>query len=139
MKPNFIGIGAQKCASTWVYKVLQDHPQAYVSEPKELNFFSYYYNHGFQWYERFFENTRDRIAVGEISPSYFNASAAPYRVCQYNSNMRVIVTLRDPVERAYSHHLWEVLHSLSKAEILVSKPVSKIIPCILSYRVTLPT
>lgn len=107
MKPSFIGIGAQKCASTWVHRVLQDHPQVAASELKELNFFSYNYDRGFQWYENHFHGA-PHAAVGEISPSYFYDLAAPQRAYRYNPNFRIIVTLRDPVERAYSNHLHEL-------------------------------
>ena len=49
-----IGIGAQKCASSWVHAALGVHPQIGVSEPKEVDFFSYYYDRGYQWYETHF-------------------------------------------------------------------------------------
>lgn len=39
MKPGFIGIGAQKCASSWIYDILLDHPEVSMSEKKELDFF----------------------------------------------------------------------------------------------------
>lgn len=108
VKPNFIGIGAQKCASTWIYRVLQDHPEVLVATPKELDFFSYFYGRGFQWYERHFQSKQNVRAIGEISPSYFCDPCAPYRINAYNSEMRIIITLRDPLERAYSNHLHEV-------------------------------
>lgn len=40
LKCDFIGIGVQKSATTWVYRVLEDHPNVQVSFPKELDFFS---------------------------------------------------------------------------------------------------
>ena len=52
--PTMIGIGAQKCASSWVHAALGVHPQIGVSEPKEVDFFSYYYDRGYQWYETHF-------------------------------------------------------------------------------------
>lgn len=107
-QPTFIGIGVQKSASTWVHRILLDHPQAYVSDPKELDFFTYYYDRGYQWYARYFEPASNRLAIGEISPSYFHNPLAATRAYRYNSDFQVIVTLRDPVERAYSNHLHEV-------------------------------
>jgi hypothetical protein len=108
MSQLFIGIGAQKCASTWVHRILQDHPQACVSEPKELDFFSYNFERGFQWFERHFPANSQALVRGEISPSYFHDLAAPQRLKAYCPNVRVIVTLRDPVERAYSNHLHDI-------------------------------
>lgn len=108
MKPTFIGIGAQKCATTWIYRILFDHPQAWLAQPKEVDFFSYYYGFGFQWYEQHFCGGTGRPAVGEISASYLQDLAAPFRANQYNASLRVIVALRDPIERAYSNHLHEI-------------------------------
>jgi hypothetical protein len=108
VKPNFIGIGAQKCASTWIYRILREHPQIGVSDEKEIDFFSYHYNAGYQWYERRFDHCAGKTAVGEISPSYFYEPAVPRRVADYLPSAKIIVSLRDPVERALSNHRFEV-------------------------------
>lgn len=102
---SFIGLGAQKCASTWIHTVLDDHPQVFHSEPKELDYFSYFYGKGRYWYDRFFEGAAGRPAVGENSPSYFHHPLAPERARRHNPDLRIIVALRDPIERAYSNHL----------------------------------
>ncbi len=104
MKPTFIGIGAQKCASSWIYDILADHPQVSVSNKKELDYFSYHYEHGQAWYENHFQYRPGVIAVGEISPSYFNEASVPKRVRLYNSGARILLSLRDPVQRALSQH-----------------------------------
>ncbi|MGA7802530.1 MAG: sulfotransferase [Gammaproteobacteria bacterium] len=106
MKPTFLGIGAQKCASSWVYRILRDHPEVTVSEPKELNFFTCGFDVGYGWYENHF--CGGGIAAGEISPSYFCSVDACRRAYNYNPAFKIIVALRDPVERAYSNHLHEV-------------------------------
>lgn len=105
---NFIGIGAQKCASTWVHRVLSDHPEVAVLPGKEIDFFSYYYNFGYEWYERHLGDAGSGKMVGEVSPSYFADSDTPSRVFLYNPKMRIVLSLRDPIERAYSNHLHEV-------------------------------
>lgn len=105
---TFIGIGAQKCASTWLYGVLQQRPEVNMSKVKEVDFFSYYFDRGYEWYERNFEHSANSDHRGEISPSYFiHPNAAP-RAATYNRNLKVFVTLRDPVARIYSNHLHEV-------------------------------
>ena len=108
MKVDFLGIGAQKCASTWVYRVLSDHPEVAVMPGKEIDFFSYYYNFGYEWYERHIGEVDPLKKVGEVSPSYFAYIHTPERVYLYNPNMRIVLSLRDPIERAYSNHLHEV-------------------------------
>lgn len=108
MKPTFIGLGGQKCASSWLYRIFDDHPDAYVSSPKELNYFSAFYDRGQQWYERHFVASVGRLAIGEISPSYLPDRDAPARARAYNPGFRLLVALRDPVERAYSNHLHDL-------------------------------
>ena len=108
LRPSFIGIGAQKCATSWVYRVLDEHPDICLADPKELDFFSYHYDHGYHWYEQHFSGCKSARATGEVSPSYFCCPAAPERAYRYNAALRIIISLRDPVERAYSNHLHEV-------------------------------
>lgn len=102
---TFIGIGAQKCASTWVHQVLAEHPQVFHSSPKELDFFSYFFGKGLDWYESHFGRRGSATAIGDNSPSYFVHPLAPSRAQRYNPQLKIIVALRDPVERAYSNHL----------------------------------
>ena len=104
MKLSFIGIGAQKCASSWLYDILADHPEAALSEKKELDFFSYRYEQGYGWYERQFPVKPGAKAIGEISPSYFNEASVPERARLYSPDLRILLSLRDPVERALSQH-----------------------------------
>lgn len=108
MKIDFIGIGAQKCASTWVHRILSDHPEVVVYPGKEIDFFSTWYDRGYQWYERQLGDVSSVKARGEVSTSYFADSDTPGRVFLYNPNMRIVLSLRDPIERAYSNHLHEV-------------------------------
>ena len=105
--PTFIGIGAQKCATTWIADVLGGHPDIFVPERKELDFFSHHYNRGFAWYRRFFEEAGEAI-MGEVSPSYFTDLAAAERIRAAFPEMRLVLALRDPVERAFSNHLHEL-------------------------------
>ena len=108
MKPTFIGIGAQKCASTWIFAALDTHPEVFMAPGKELDYFTYFYNQGRQWYEAQFDEAGEAGQRGEISPSYFCESDAAPRAAAYAPDLKIIVALRDPVERAYSNHLMEV-------------------------------
>lgn len=104
----FIGIGAQKCASTWLYDILADHPEVVLSTHKEVDFFSYEYERGFQWYERQFPENPQSKLCGEISPSYFVDLDTPARLRAFAPDAKILVSLRDPVERAVSNHRHEV-------------------------------
>ena len=107
-KKFFVGIGVQKCASTWLYDILRDHPEVALSDRKEIDFFSHNFGSGYQWYENQFpEDAREKV-LGEISPSYFVDANVPERLLAYAPDAKVIVSLRDPVERAISNHRHEV-------------------------------
>lgn len=109
MKPEVIGIGAQKCASSWIHAILGAHPDVGVSDPKEVDFFSYYFDRGYRWYEEHFAEFTDKSVRFESSPSYFYDPRSPERAATYNPDMKVLALLRNPVERAYSNHLHEVV------------------------------
>lgn len=125
-KPSAIGIGAQKCASSWIHAVLAAHPQASVAREKELDFFSYYYDRGYRWYESLFDANSPAVLHFENSPSYFHDPRTPERVRAYDPDMKILLLLRDPVERAYSNHLHEVIKghipNLSFEEGLANNP-----------------
>jgi hypothetical protein len=124
--PTMIGIGAQKCASSWVHAALGVHPQIGVSDPKEVDFFSYYFDRGYQWYETHFAHAAARQVRFEASPSYLHDPRTPERVHAYNPAMKILAMLRDPVDRAYSNHLHEVIKGhigpISFAEGLANNP-----------------
>jgi len=110
MRPNpatFVGIGGQKCATTWLHGVLGQCPQVSLPQEKEVDFFSYYYDRGHEWYERHFDADEGHVHRGDISPSYLIHPAAPARAAAYNPDLHILVTLRDPVQRAFSNHMHE--------------------------------
>lgn len=107
-KTDFICIGAQKSATSWLHNVLSEHPDIVTSTPKELNFFTANYDRGAAWYESFFTTRVSGQVCGESSPTYFFSADAPVRAKHYNPDFRIIVVLRDPIARAFSNHLHEI-------------------------------
>ncbi|MFB6347299.1 MAG: sulfotransferase domain-containing protein [bacterium] len=106
---DYIGIGVHKAASRWLVTNLTDHPEvetAWGEKQSELNYFNFNYIKGYDWYHRRFDfNSK---VSGEMSVRYFNEKSVPARIHRYNSEVKLLLTLRDPVERAYSHHKHEV-------------------------------
>ena len=109
--PNFLLVGATKAATTWLYECLQEHPEIYVPDLKEVNYFSRRYEQGIDWYLSFFDNVQSETAIGELSPSYFTSEAAPSRIYELNPNVRLIVMLRHPIQRAYSQYCMELRYN----------------------------
>lgn len=104
MMQKFIGIGAQKCASSWLHEILADHPEVAVAAVKEVDYFTHRFENGHRWYDGQFMLSPGVQARGEISPSYFHEPSAANRAFAYEPRFLVIVSLRDPVERALSQH-----------------------------------
>ena len=106
--PTFVGIGVQKCATSWLHEVLHGHPDIFTSDPKEIDFFTARYDRGYEWYRRHFAAGEACRARGETSPSYFYNPGVPERIRAFDPGLRLIVIFRDPVERAFSNHLHEI-------------------------------
>jgi len=110
MKPkiNFFCIGAQKAGTTTLYDILKQHPDIYLPEDKEAPFFAYpdWYAKGEEWfYKTHFSKYKGEKIVGTITPDYFLYPYVPARILNsVGENIKFIVILRNPVERAISHY-----------------------------------
>ena len=102
--PTFVIVGAQKCGTSTLSATLRLHPQVFMSRPKELHFFDRRYDQGLEWYSEQFKPRRRHLAAGEASPSYLYDDDAPERIAESLSDTKLIVMLRDPAKRAYSHY-----------------------------------
>ncbi len=112
--PNFVYIGPSKAGSTWLHEVLIKHPQIFMTEAKDLYFFDRYFDRGTAWYAGNFRNARsDHRVVGEVCQEYLSSADAPARIHEVlGSDTRLMVTLRDPVERAFSGYLYMRKHNV---------------------------
>lgn len=107
--PNFIVIGPGKSGTSWLYEIFNTHPQVGMSSAKETLYFETEYHRGPQWYAKFFRKlTSSGIsAVGEISNTYIFSALAAERIAASFPEVRIIATLRNPIDRAFSHFLFE--------------------------------
>ncbi len=100
--PNFLVIGPPKCATTWLYFCLRQHPEIFLPFVRELQYFDKYYDKGPEWYERYFNSSGDKKAVGEITPTYISHDQAAQRIAKDLPGVKIIACFRNPIERAYS-------------------------------------
>ncbi len=117
MQPDFLIVGAQRCGTTSMFRALIAHPD--VAPPlfhKGVHYFDVNYDRGRSWYLGHFPLRRPlRLArsgpvrTGEASPYYLHHPLAPERIATDLPDVRLVVLLRDPVERAYSAHRHELL------------------------------
>jgi hypothetical protein len=106
--PDFLIIGAPKCGTTSLYYLLTEHPHIVPAAAKELHFFSSHFDLGIEWYRRCFPRPTHKdgrsTITGEATPSYLADLYAPAKVAEVVPQARLIVLLRNPVDRAYSHY-----------------------------------
>jgi sulfotransferase family protein len=112
--PSFLVIGATQSGTTSFFSYLTGVPGVLPAVCKEIRFFSRHYERGTGWYRSFFPLAASRAlarrrlgaepAVGEASPAYLWHPWAPSRVHALDPGMRLIVLLRDPVDRAYAQY-----------------------------------
>ena len=117
LKPGFVMIGAQRCGTTSLFRALMDHPQVVAPTfHKGINYFDLNYYRGMRWYKGHFpvvEIARLRAArygaplAFEASGYYMYHPFALERLTRDLPGVKLIVMLRDPVERAYSAYKHE--------------------------------
>lgn len=102
--PDFLIIGAGKSGTTSLNYYLGNYPQILLPNNKEINFFSKNFSYGWDWYLSQFPSITDssEFITGEASPSYFFMPHVPERIKQLAPNIKLIVLLRNPVERSIS-------------------------------------
>lgn len=129
--PDYLVIGAMKAGTSSLHAYLSEHPQVMAWPRKEIHYFDREYGRGSYWYRRNFPTRRAvaerraslgrSVAVGETTPCYLFHPAVAARVHRLLPEARLIVLLRDPVTRAFSHYRQLVrrgLESLSFAAAL---------------------
>jgi hypothetical protein len=120
MMPSFLIAGAQRCGTTSMFHVLSQHPAVFcpLLSEKELHYFDHEYNRGLGWYQSHFptrawarattRHTGIAPVAFEGSPYYMFHPLAPSRINRDLPGVRLLVLVRDPVERAYSQHAHQV-------------------------------
>ncbi len=129
-KPNLFLVGSPKCGTTFLWNKLKKHPKIFSPKfpEKEINFFSYenlkndsYYKfYGVSKkddYLNLFKNSSDENYLMDSSVSYFIDQEAPKKIFKFNSESKIIIMFRDPVQRAFSHHSMDFRMGLASNSI----------------------
>ncbi|MGK0388470.1 MAG: hypothetical protein ACI94Y_001200 [Maribacter sp.] len=108
-KLDFVGIGPQKTGSTWLHFMLVQHPDLCLPiATKEIQFFDEFYDKDLKNLTTYFKHQKGGQLTGEVTPKYFDTAASPERIKQHFPNIKILVSLRNPIEKAqslYRHYL----------------------------------
>jgi hypothetical protein len=103
--PSFVIIGGMKCGTTSLYQYLVQHPGVEQGFREEVHYFDLNYGRGLPWYRAHFPRKgKDAPMAGDDSPYYLYHPLVPRRVATDLPDAKLIVLLRNPVDRAYSHY-----------------------------------
>lgn len=108
---DFIIIGSPKAGTSSLYQYMVQHPKILPSLMKEIAFFnSYTYSHGINWYLSHFPKISEEqeFLTGEATPSYLHRPDVPERLSKYFPDLKLIVILRNPIERTISQYYHSV-------------------------------
>ncbi len=112
---DFIGIGVSRCATTWIADMLRAHPNIFIPERKELHYFNNrtgQYGEDLRTLEKIYP-TASNMIMGEFTPRYILNDQALKRIKKHFPDIKLLVSLRDPLERALSQYRY-FLYELRK-------------------------
>ena len=107
--PNFVVIGGSKSGTYWMHQCLSEHPDVYLTpDTPEIFFFDRHFARGVQWYAHYFRDYAGQERVGDVTSTYLAHPLAPKRLHDVLPDATLIVSLRNPIQRAWSRylHLW---------------------------------
>ncbi|MEM9250987.1 MAG: sulfotransferase domain-containing protein [Planctomycetota bacterium] len=102
--PDFVCVGGQRCATSWLYEAIRGHPSLFLPR-KEVHFFNRDYADGLPAYAALFADASADQRCGEITPDYLTHPDAAARLADdLPPHARFLVLVRDPIDRAFSHY-----------------------------------
>jgi hypothetical protein len=110
--PDFVILGTQRGGTTSLFDYLGRHPQVFPAYRKEVHFYDLHHDRGLGWYKAHFPLARQMSAgdiTGEATPNYLIHPDAPRRLQAVTPEARLVVVVRNPIERAHSS--WRLLSS----------------------------
>jgi hypothetical protein len=119
--PDYLIIGAARTGTTSLYQYLIQHPCVAPALTKQLHFFDNYFYKGVEWYkvclpttfEKYYKTNilKKKFVTGEASVTYIIHPLSPKRVFDIIPKVKIIVMLRNPIDRAYSHYQRELMNN----------------------------
>lgn len=101
--PNFYHAGFPKSATTWLHRCLREHPEIFVPKSDAIHYLTTHFDQGPDWLRPHYEDYRGQKIIGDTTPSYAAFDWARQRMVRANPDARILITIRNPIDRAWSH------------------------------------
>lgn len=114
-KLDFLVIGAQKCATSWLYYCLKEHPELHLpSKKREVEYLGgdLFQARGDEWYFSLLGGADTGQKVGDVSIEYLFDCRSPKVVHKFSPGVRLVVSLRNPIDRIISAYYWNLRKGL---------------------------
>lgn len=100
---DFVGVGARRCGTTWLHYCLKEHPEICMSYPRGTSFLSKQNltTSDFNVYQTYFNHCQGEKLKGEIAPCYLFDEHALVNIKKFFPHIKIIISLRDPIDRVY--------------------------------------
>lgn len=128
-KPNIFIVGAAKCGTTSLHKYLSQVEGVCMSNPKEPFFFECEYNHGLSYYQsKYFSHWKGETLIGEARHRNMYLPYVAKRLYEVNPEAKIIVIIRNPVERAFAHwwHWYYRRNETDSFEVAIKKNMERL-------------
>lgn len=128
--PNLFVLGAARCGTTTLHSYLSDMSEICMSDPKEPIYFeceSFHfeceYEKGLEYYRQtYFTHWRNERIIGEACPRNLYLPYVPERIHRVNPNAKLVVLIRNPIDRAFSH--WQLSYSAGREKLKFHQAIS---------------
>lgn len=113
--PDFLIIGVQKAGTTWLYRNLNEQKGIFLptlpnsSDPTEVRYFSHYFHKPLRWYSNLYKNHAEFIKGDKTPKNYLLPVSKIKFIRELNPNIKIILLLRNPVHRAWSQAVMNLL------------------------------
>ncbi|WP_019507957.1 tetratricopeptide repeat protein [Pleurocapsa sp. PCC 7319] len=117
--PDFIIAGASKSGTSSIHYYLSRHPQILLSHKKEIDFYRKNFQRGIEWYLAHFPTLTDRedFLTGEATPNYLRFPEVAQRIKDTFPQVKIIILLRNPADRAISWHYHKLNTGLTNQDL----------------------
>ena len=109
-RANLFLVGVAKSGSSWLHFFLDSHPDIFMSKQCELHYFGEKYPENLEWYQSNFPFDKRFKYFGESTPIYFRKPEIAQQIKEYSPQAKILVIIRDPIDRLLSHIYYAKTH-----------------------------